>query len=194
MKSKCHKTGNKLLGFTLIELMVTLSVLGILLALAAPSLRDFLVANRLSTNVNSVIGLLNYARSEAIVRNQAVAVCARDGASGQCSTSQFWGELELMVFVDVNGNNNFDAGDEMLKTTTAVDVSNTQMAMTVGSNIPNFVGFGANGMSQRNFRLNINAIGDAAYELKYGRTICISRPGRARVGPLLSVGGLCPAQ
>jgi type IV fimbrial biogenesis protein FimT len=71
-------------GFTLIELLITVSVLGVLLAIAIPNLRDFIVSNRLSSNVNGFIGMLSYARSEAIVRNKQVIVCPKNNTTNAC--------------------------------------------------------------------------------------------------------------
>ena len=57
-------------GFTLIELMVTLTVMAILLSIAAPSFTSLMAANRMSTQTNEFIGALNLARSEAVRRGQ----------------------------------------------------------------------------------------------------------------------------
>ena len=66
-------------GFTLIELMVTLTVLAILLALAGPSFARLMAANRMSTQTSEFMTALNLARSEAVRRGQPVAVRANGG-------------------------------------------------------------------------------------------------------------------
>lgn len=66
-------------GFTLIELMVTLTVLAILLSIAAPSFSNLMAANRMSTQTNEFITALNLARSEAVRRGQPVAVRSNGG-------------------------------------------------------------------------------------------------------------------
>lgn len=63
-------------GFTLIELMVTLSVLGVLLALAAPSFTRLIATNRLASETNEFIATLHLARSEAVRRAQPVTLRA----------------------------------------------------------------------------------------------------------------------
>jgi type IV fimbrial biogenesis protein FimT len=65
-------------GFTLIELMVTLTVTAIVLAMAAPSFGSLLASNRMSTQTSEFIGALNLARSEAVRRAQPVALRAND--------------------------------------------------------------------------------------------------------------------
>lgn len=56
------------LGFTLIEALVVLMVLGVLLALAVPSFRDFIETQRLKSAANEMLGDMAYARSEALAR------------------------------------------------------------------------------------------------------------------------------
>ena len=53
-------------GFTLIELMVTLAVAAILLAIAIPSFNSLLVSSRLTTAANDFVNALAIARSSAI--------------------------------------------------------------------------------------------------------------------------------
>lgn len=54
------------LGFTIIELMITISVIAILAAIAMPSFADFLERNRIKGAAESVKAEFQYARSEAI--------------------------------------------------------------------------------------------------------------------------------
>lgn len=70
-------------GFTLIELMVTMSVAVILAAVAVPSFVDFIRNLRSATVANDLVTSLNSARSEAIKRNATVRLCP--GASGACA-------------------------------------------------------------------------------------------------------------
>ena len=82
-------------GFTLIELMVTLTVLAIVLSLAAPSFASLLASNRMSTQTNEFIVALNLARSEAVRRGLPVTLLSIDNDN----YSKGW-----TVFPDKNGN------------------------------------------------------------------------------------------
>ncbi len=75
-------------GFTLVELMVTLAVAAILLSIAAPSFSDFIQNNRITSTTNNLIAHLQYARSEAVSKGQAV-VLARTSATAK-DLSQGW--------------------------------------------------------------------------------------------------------
>lgn len=69
-------------GFTLLELVVTVSVIAILSALALPSFTSTITSNRVVTNVNNFIAVANLARTEAVRRNVPAGVCASsDGAT-----------------------------------------------------------------------------------------------------------------
>lgn len=113
-------------GFTLIELMVTISVAGILLAIAVPSLRTFLQNNRLTSAANDVLRSFQIARSEAIKRQQHVIVCASANptvATPACSSNgTFSGWI---VFQDTNNNWAVDTGEPILERHEALDTSIT---------------------------------------------------------------------
>lgn len=65
-QSKCkHFSGS---GFTIIELMVTIAVVAILLTLAVPSLQKIIRDNRVTSQSNEVVALINLTRNEAIRR------------------------------------------------------------------------------------------------------------------------------
>jgi type IV fimbrial biogenesis protein FimT len=89
-------------GFTLIELMVTLAIAGILIAIATPSFVQMATRNRITTYANTFIGSLNYARSEAIRLGVPVSVCSttdNTSCAGANSWSSGW-----MVFVNTNND------------------------------------------------------------------------------------------
>jgi type IV fimbrial biogenesis protein FimT len=61
-------------GFTLIELMVTLTVLGILMGVGIPSFRSFIANQRVKSAAYDMTATLVFARSEAIKRNTSITV------------------------------------------------------------------------------------------------------------------------
>ncbi|WP_029131952.1 GspH/FimT family pseudopilin [Sedimenticola selenatireducens] len=96
--------GSKHLGFTLIELMITISVAAIILSLAVPSFNFLVLNNRLTTDINRLVTSLNLARSEAVKRGVRVEVAASDGADWRNG----W-----VVWIDANGDGVLDAGEEI---------------------------------------------------------------------------------
>lgn len=69
------------------ELMVTVAILAILAGVAAPALLDMVAHNRVSAQTNDLIGALQFARSEAIKRNQTVTLCRTASAGATTCTS-----------------------------------------------------------------------------------------------------------
>lgn len=100
-------------GFTSIELMIALSVLGILVAAGLPSMTNFVRGHRVKAVVSDLYASLIFARSEAVKRNQRVALCASsDGAS--CANSPNWAR-GWVVFVDPDGDGHVGAEADILK-------------------------------------------------------------------------------
>ena len=67
-------------GFTLIELMVTVTVAGVLLAVGIPAFSKLIANNRIATQTNEFVGALNLARSEAVRRSQGVSIRSTNGS------------------------------------------------------------------------------------------------------------------
>lgn len=76
-------------GFTLIELLIVIAIAGVLLGLGVPSLRDTIQSNRVAAISNDLIGVLQFARSEAIRRGEDVTVCS---TSDQATCSGGWSD------------------------------------------------------------------------------------------------------
>ncbi len=102
----------------MIELLVTVAILAILLAVAAPGFQDFFANNRAAAASSDFIASLNLARSEATKLGQRVAVCksaAPFAATPVCVTSGNWTSGRL-VFVDTNANGVRESTEALLQT------------------------------------------------------------------------------
>lgn len=62
-------------AFTLIEMMIALVVLAITVSLGAPMMQNLMHSNRLRAESNRLLGAINLARSEAVMRNMPVSLC-----------------------------------------------------------------------------------------------------------------------
>jgi type IV fimbrial biogenesis protein FimT len=83
---KVHASGRRSSGFTMLELVIVIGIVGVLLALGVPSFKYVTTANRIAAEVNGLLGDMQFARAEAIKEGQAVVVCvSSDGTS--CSNS-----------------------------------------------------------------------------------------------------------
>ncbi len=101
-------------GVTLIELVVVVAIAGILAAMAMPTLGSLVRDQRIKTAAGDVHASIIYARSEAIKRNQNVAMCARNADGNGCGNITNWG-VGWIVFVDADGNGFPGAVADILK-------------------------------------------------------------------------------
>jgi type IV fimbrial biogenesis protein FimT len=86
----------KVKGFTLIELMISLAILAIIVALAAPSMSDFVVRQRVSGQASELMLALALARSEAVKQGADIAVLPAINAGTGWSTGWCVGRLDNM--------------------------------------------------------------------------------------------------
>lgn len=76
-------------GYTMVELMITLAVLAILLVMAVPSFTSIINTNRLTGQANELVADLQFARAEAIRRNQRVTFCPSTNNTS-CAAAGNW--------------------------------------------------------------------------------------------------------
>lgn len=104
-------------GLTLIELMTTLAVAIILLAVGIPAVKTMLANNRAVTETNALVVALNLARSEAVKRNTTVTLCGvsdADVAEPACTGDADW-TAGWMVFTDTGTAGTVDGSDTRLR-------------------------------------------------------------------------------
>ncbi len=103
-------------GFSLLELMVTLGVLGVLLVAAFPNFNEMITGQRLKTQANDTLTALLLAKSEAIKRRTTVTICAmKTNVENQCGTNGIEWANGWVIFDDLDGDGVVDNGEDIIK-------------------------------------------------------------------------------
>ena len=158
-------------GFTLLELIITVALIAIVTTFAIPSITTFTKNDRLTTNINTLIGHLAYARSEAVKLSQQVSICISSNTTS--CTGGNWQD-GWIVYIDADGSNTFTAGEQVLRAQQALDGANT-LTTAVGTQVTyDYRGF-VTAASVGSFLLCDARSG------AFGKTIRISTTGRVRV-------------
>lgn len=158
-------------GFTLVELLITLIVLGILVSIAVPSFRGMILRNSVETDRDELFNSFVYARGEAVKRGVQVSVCKSVNLTA-CDSTGFW-HNGWIVYSDNNGDGVIDSGDVILKVHEGLDAE-----VKIASSI-NYVVFDSTGRAPgSNADFNFSHSAGASY----ARVINLSATGRARKG------------
>lgn len=115
-------------GFTLIELMITVAVLAVIMAIAAPSFRGIINGNRITSAANEFVGVLQAAKMEAIRLNGRVTVCPSTNG-----TSCGGGNWQRVVVLAPDGATVLR--EQVIDSTLAVSVSNSISGATPANTI-----------------------------------------------------------
>ncbi len=129
-------------GFTLIELMVTIALVAILMALAVPSFTTFQRNAELTSFSNNLIASVNAARSEGIKRGRNSMIVPANGTD--------WGS-GWIVFVDVDSPSTFTysaANDLTILTREAPPTYLTITATGTANESPPYMLFDASGYAK----------------------------------------------
>ncbi len=116
-------------GFTLIELMITIAIAAIGLALAYPSFTGLLRSNRVATGTNTLLASFNLARTEAIRSNRGGGVCP--SATGASCGGGDW-NVGVLVFTDNDASGTWSAGDTAVRYSDPNDQLSIQAALGAG--------------------------------------------------------------
>src|SRR5262249_30166420 len=121
-------------GFPLMELLVVVAIVAILLGIGVPSYRYITNSYRMSSEVNGLLGDLQFARAEAIKEGQTITACvSRDGAT--CDLGSTTWQEGWIVFQNPNNDQTVDPGEAVLRVQNAFSGTDTFVADTGVSSV-----------------------------------------------------------
>ena len=170
-------------GFTMVELLTVLAILGVLIALATPSMTQFIAEWRVNSALNSLSRDFRAARSEAIKRSRPVVICKANASYSACVTTGNTSDWQTgwLVFVDNDFDDKYDKskGDELVKQQNTLP--GIASFVTQSGSAEKFI-FVPNGLMKGSGNAGFNiqsALGGQALTEKH---ICVARSGRLRQG------------
>ena len=167
-------------GITLLELLVTLSIIAIVLTLGIGGFRHLIASTRMTNVTNTLIAHMQLARSEAIKRGTDVSLCpSPDGKTCVAGGDGSW-EIGYIVRIDSTG--------EVLRRVDGPEMRGVTLTNSRGGSPIVFKADGSAGGS--NCTLTVCDRGDSSYK----RGVVVSNVGRVRVSEYAAGGGplTCP--
>jgi type IV fimbrial biogenesis protein FimT len=171
-------------GFTLIELMITLVVLAVVLALGIPSFQQFIKNNRLAGQTNDLVLAIQMARNEAVKRGSGAVICASDDQA-TCSENDNW-TTGWIVFTDIgqDGNLDLDANEDGIedceKDDCIVRTRGSLIKGTLSGNGSNRVQFRPDGLLSAGDAVTLSLTADNCYQ-DQSRDVTTSTMGQTTV-------------
>lgn len=186
-------------GVTLVELLVALTVAGVLAAVAVPSLRGMYARRQVDAAVSALQADFGFARSEALKRGHSVTICRRSpgqAATPACASSPGSWHDGWLVFDDRNQDGARASDEPDLRRQGPLDGIAHIGAVTAGST-ERFVRYRASGLAvgtaatfivATDTRLVDTTQWPAGAPLSAGRRVlCLSQQGRLRLHPQAAI-------
>jgi type IV fimbrial biogenesis protein FimT len=141
-------------GFTLIELMITLVILGVTVTLATPAMQHVIQGSRLRTETTRLLDAINLARSEAVLRNVAVSLCPSSMADSGVPDCAGDFNDGWIVFTNRNRDRIIDAGsDRIIRAFEAIPPGYSVTNLAGSRPIEELITYLPDGSSRRNMSL-----------------------------------------
>lgn len=161
-------------GYTLLEMLITLSISAILLSLAVPAFAGVIRQLQSDTMINTLAGHFQLARSTAITQRHPVVFCAR---ASDIACGSDWSRGAL-VFADPNNNRKLD-GDERLLAFMPATPEGSKLSIKAALN-KSYLRFMNNGMLE-------NTAGSLVYcpaagNDRHARNLIFTTNGKIRFG------------
>ncbi len=178
-------------GFTLLELMITIAVLGILLGVGVPSFMGVIHTNRLAASTNELVTALHGVRAEAIKQSQRVTLCKSSNGAA-CAAEGDWNQ-GWIIFADQDHDASVDTGETVLRVGQAAPAGIT---ITGNTNLANYVSYASDSTA----RLTTGAFQagtirihmDSRWVTKNVRCLTINSSGRLVTTTPSTHDGSCP--
>src|SRR5215831_9254005 len=140
------------IGFTVIELMIAVSIIAILMVVAAPSLRDVIRNARMTSLANDIMTDLSLARGEAVKRGVRISMCASNTGTACTNTEWRFGWIIFAEADTAGSQGTVDPNDVILKVSPKINGADETPPTLVSSvNNPtatgNYVNFRPSGVT-----------------------------------------------
>lgn len=175
----------KVRGFTLLEVLVVLAIVAILATLTAPSMTAQIQSATISSNVNTFMADMRFARSESIRLGGGVVMCrsnAPEAANPTCGSGSGPGTngwvSGWIIFHDRDNNGNKAASEPLLRVQAPI-TSMDSISELGGSSSTKFK-FTATGRTSLSSATSFQ-FGGENYANTTQRVLCVNLSGRARV-------------
>jgi type IV fimbrial biogenesis protein FimT len=175
-------------GFTFLELIVTVSIAAMLIALAAPALQQFIVRSEMQSLSNDFVNAFQRARLEAVNRNMCVTICPiRNIAnnSPKCSAAlagDDWNANGWIIYLNPTCDTAITNSDPSSTSNIFLtrDPSSARFNLMAESGKDNFT-FSPKGVLATSTATRINLMDSRDVNSTLNRTICVDRMGRTRI-------------
>ncbi len=166
-------------GFNMFEMLAVIMIVGIMAAIGVPMFKYVTVSNRMSGEINSLLGDMQFARNEAVKEGQTVTVCASANPTASvpsCSGTTSW-QSGWIVFSDPVNNQQLPTRAPVLRSQSAFTATDTLVAdnnvQAVTFNREGFANSGPPGTETQHTAVTIT-LHDATANAQWTRCLAIN--------------------